>query len=120
MTVAGSEPRRKSPEVRREPLRQIVLPVPLPVPDEYADQFTRSVPGSSESDLEKRKTPLVGAMVRRVPFDGRWYLVAIAFSSGQATAMASHISRGGYGIGVSVRRGPMPNENRANVGREPW
>ncbi|HLK14114.1 MAG TPA: hypothetical protein VKT78_04860 [Fimbriimonadaceae bacterium] len=120
MSAVETEPKRKSPEVRLEPLRKIVLPSPVRMPGAFAEQFKPSTPRGGNGDLSKRSTPGARRMVERVPPDDRWYLVAITFSPGETTALASHISRGGYGSGVSVRRGPMPNENRANDGREPW
>lgn len=57
-------------------------------------------------------------MVERVPVDGHWYLTAICYSSGEASGMASHISRGGYGRKVQVAHGPIPNANKRGMGRE--
>ena len=57
-------------------------------------------------------------MVERVPGDSGWYLAAICYSQGQATALASHIARGGYGRNVQVAHGPIPNANKRGMGRE--
>jgi hypothetical protein len=40
------------------------------------------------------------------------------YSHGQATSLASHIGRGGYGKGVQVASGPIPNKNKRGSGRE--
>jgi len=57
-------------------------------------------------------------MVERVPGDSGWHLAAICYSQGQATALASHIARGGYGRNVQVAHGPIPNANKRGMGRE--
>ena len=59
-------------------------------------------------------------MVEDVPTDGCWYLAAICYSQGQATALASHISRGGYGKNVLVARGEMGHKAKAEGDREHW
>ena len=121
IAAATADQQRKSPETRREPLHTLVPDPPLQVSDEYAEQFRQAKPRKDEpADLTKRDTPLARGMVRDVPADGSWYLAAICFSPRQATALSSHISRGGYGTGVSVARGPMPNKNAHQGEREPW
>jgi hypothetical protein len=113
--------KRKSPEVRREPLRKIVPDFRVGASDEDVQRlFTVSEARGIEAELAKRETPLARGMVDDVPADGAWYLAAICFSQGEATALASHIARGGYGGGVSVARGPMPNKNKHTGSREPW
>lgn len=68
--------------------------------------------------IEERKTPLAQAMVEGVPSDGSWYLAAICYSSGEATALSSHISRGAYAVGVQTAIGLMQNKNKRGSGRE--
>jgi hypothetical protein len=99
---------------------QLVFDEPLPLPDGYAEQFRHASTRMAEGEgrLEERATPLAKAMVERVPADGKWYLAAIAYSAGQATAHASHISRGGYGRDVQVRHGLIPNANERGMRRE--
>jgi hypothetical protein len=43
---------------------------------------------------------------------------AICYSHGEATALSSHISRGGYGGGVEIACGRIPNKNKRGSGRE--
>ena len=117
--MSATETKRKSPEVRQQPMAQLVFEEPLPLPDAYAEQFTLTSPRMIAGEhLAERATPLARGMVERVPQDGNWYLVAIAYSSGQSTALASHISRGGYGDNVHVRHGLVLNANKRGMGRE--
>jgi hypothetical protein len=116
-TVEGQ---RKSPEVRLTPMAMLVFEDPLPLPAPYAERFATSRPklAPGGGHLDERKTPGVQAMVERVPADACGYLAAICYSSGQATALASHISRDGYGRGVQVAHGPIPNANKRGMNRE--
>jgi hypothetical protein len=115
----AAEPQRKSPEVRLTPFAMLVFDDPLPLPDEYAERFKTSRPKEQGAGrLAGRETPLAGAMVERVPSDGRWYLAAICYSPGQATSVASHVSRGGYGRNVQVAHGLIPNAHKGGMGRE--
>jgi hypothetical protein len=118
--MSETDTKRRSPEVRSAPMAMLVFDEPLPLPDAYAERFTVSRPRMAEGEgrLAERTTPLAGAIVERVPRDGGWYLSAICYSAGQATALASHISRGGYGQGVQVAQGPVPNANRRGMKRE--
>jgi hypothetical protein len=109
---------RKSPEIRLTPFQTLVFDEPLPLPDTYAERFKTSRPKAEGGRLAGRETPLVGAMVERVPSDGRWYLSAICYSPGQATALSSHITRGGYGRNVQMAHGLIPNANKRGMGRE--
>lgn len=121
MTAAAPDKERKSPETRLSPLRMLVLDRPWPTPDEYAEQFRQARPrDDGGGELGKRETPLARAMVEGVPVDGHWYLAAICYSQGQATALASHISRGGYGRNVHVARGEMGNKGKQDGDREQW
>ena len=117
MTAVAKE-QRKPPEVRREPLRKWVLDPPVPVPDEHVERLRTSLPRTEEGHIEKRKTPLAAEMVAGVPKDGRWYLAAVCYSSGEANSLASGISRGQYGSGVSVVRGRWGDKNARGNNRE--
>jgi hypothetical protein len=117
--MSETEIRRKSPETRRTPLGQLVFDEPVPLPDAYAERFQTSRPKEQGAGrLAGRETPLAGGMGERVPSDGSWYLAAICYSQGQATSLASHISRGGYGRNVQVAHGLIPNANKRGMGRE--
>jgi hypothetical protein len=118
--MSDTATKRRSPEVRSAPMAMLVFDEPLPLPDAYAERFALARPRMSQGEgrLPERKTPLAEAMVERVPADGRWYLSAICYSPGQATALSSHISRGGYGRNVQVAQGPIPNANRRGMKRE--
>jgi hypothetical protein len=104
--------------VRREPLRKWVLDPPVPLPDELAEPLRVSRPRRDGGRLDERKTPLAAAMVDGVPADGRWYLTAVCYSSGEATALASGISRGQYGYGLDVARGLWGDKNSRGSSRE--
>lgn len=103
MAAVGQQ--RKSPEVRREPLRKWVPDPPFIASDELAGRLHVSRPRMDGGRLDERKTPLAQAMVEGVPTDGQWYLAAVCYSSGEATALASAISRGQYARGVEVACG---------------
>jgi hypothetical protein len=118
--MTETETKRKSPETRATPMAKLVFVEPLPVPDAYAEQFAITKPRMAEGEgrLSSRNTKLAKEMVERVPRDRHWYVTAICYSSGEASGMASHISRGGYGRGVQVAHGLIPNANKRGMGRE--
>jgi hypothetical protein len=115
-----AERQRRSPEYRHTPLRKLVLDPPLKVPDSYLSQIGARQPKPREraGRLAERSTPLGQEMVEGVPADGRWYLAAICYSSGEATSLCSHINRAGYGAGVEASSALVPNKNKHGMKRE--
>jgi hypothetical protein len=120
MATEQTDRKRKSPEYRLDPLRKWVPKPPIPVKDEYAELFPRSRPRADASgpSMENRRTPVGQAMVDDVPEDGCWYLAAVCYSSGERSAMAGHISRGGYAPNVEVRSGVAGNGHNVGSQRE--
>lgn len=115
-----TERKRKSPEYRLDPLRKWVPKPPIAVTDEYAELFTLSRPRAETSgaSVKSRKTPVGQAMVDDVPEDGCWYLAGVCYSSGERSALAGHISRGGYAPNVEVRSGVAGNGHALGSQRE--
>lgn len=113
-----SEQQRRSPQTRLEPVRKWVLDPPVPVSDGLAKRLRVSRPRMTGGRLDERKTPLAQAMVEGVPADGHWYLAAVCYSAGEATALVSGISRGQYASGVDVACGLWGDKNKRGNNRE--
>lgn len=100
--------RRKSPKARLKPMPKWVPMVPIPVDDWWAEQFHLAQPKKIENGsghLQERDTKLADDMVAGIPIDAHWWIGAMPYSYGEAHALASHISRGGYGHDIQVRYG---------------
>jgi hypothetical protein len=113
------EPRRKSPETRLAPVRKVSLVPPLPLREEAIEQFRIARPRMPDAGkVRDRATPAARAIAEGIPSDGTWYLAAICFSHGEATSLASHISRGAYGSGFDAACGVLGD--RSTTEREVW
>ena len=115
--ATSPEPQRKSPEYRSVPMSKLVLDPPIRVPTTFAEHFSRRQPSAGSGKLDERRTPPAQEMVDGVPGDGHWYLAAICYSQGEATALSSHIARGAYGK-AEVATGQVPNKNKRGMQRE--
>lgn len=99
-------------KTRLAPLRKFVPRPPCLVSDEFAVHFKKSEPEDKAGRLAERTTPLARAMVEGVPKDSRWYLAALCYSSGEATSLASGISRGQVRREHRGRVRPMVRQER--------
>lgn len=87
------------------------LKYPVPVSNRWVEcNCVIAKPRSVEysGHLEERSSQLPKEMIERLLgnrfwfIHEQWYLVAITRSKGQATALASHVSRGGYSHDLQI------------------
>jgi len=113
--------RRRPAKFRAPTIHKFVPDPPMQVSDAWAEAVIANgckVEGRPSGHVRERVTPLLKIALAGVPIDSRWYLVAIAYSKGEASAFCSPLIRGALGHDIEAAYGPWPNKNSRGHGRE--